>query len=85
VAREPSDCSSDDVLTVAAAALGLNPATLASGSRLAELGVSSFATMKLVIELEEHFGVELTPDDLTELVDSPARNLPQLIERALRR
>jgi acyl carrier protein len=57
---------------------GLSAGDVADGVALAELGVGSFALMRILADVQEHFGVELSADDVVASMDADVAGLHRL-------
>lgn len=62
---------------------GLAPEALDGRWSLRELGLSSFAVMRLVTDLESELAVELPDEVLPRFISAPARDLAALVAAAL--
>lgn len=51
--------------------------------RLSELGLSSYAPMRLLINIEDHFGCEIDAADVHGVFAMSVGDLPGVIERSL--
>lgn len=72
----------DAVIEVVVAATGLDPHDIGRRWTLADLGVTSFATMRLVMALEERFGVELSAGQVAQLVGLPVARFHEVVVQA---
>jgi acyl carrier protein len=72
----------EEIFALIASETGLEEATLDGKWSLAELGATSFATMRLIIGLEERFELEFPLEDMQALLRGPAREIPAILERA---
>lgn len=64
---------------------GLGVADVADGVALVELGVGSFALLRILADVQERFGVELTADDVVASMDGDVAGLLGLAIRARER
>ena len=72
----------DEVIEVIAAQTGLESGALSGSASLSDLGLTSYAMMRLLIRLEDHFACELTPDDLAHVFTMPVPQILAAIERS---
>lgn len=72
----------DEVVKVIAEQTGLEGPFLAARSSLTDAGLTSFAMMRLLVHLEDHFECELSPADLAEVFTMPLDELCKAIERS---
>lgn len=72
----------EEIFALIASETGLERTELDGKWSLAELGATSFATMRLIIALEERFEFEFPLKDMEALVRGPAREIPAIVERA---
>ncbi len=76
------DANHQNVLDFVADSLNLERPTLDRGLSLAELGIGSFAVMRLVIEIEEKYELEFSADALRQILQGPVSAIPELVEDA---
>jgi acyl carrier protein len=75
-----SESIEPEVIDLVAGVLGIPPTSLADAAALAELQQwDSLAQLNVLLALEEHFSIELSPDDLERLTDVDA--IVQLVSR----
>jgi acyl carrier protein len=81
----------EDVLTLLKSYLddiGEDPSAALPGAKLEEIGIDSLMAVDLVFKLEEHFGVELDPNEfrdatVAEAVALVVRKLPPFVSTAV--
>jgi acyl carrier protein len=78
----PADITLEAVRGVIASEADLPPTMLVPTRSVSEIGMGSFAIMRLVLALEERFGVELSNEELMAVASLPLSRLPELVRRA---
>ncbi|MGO9198009.1 MAG: acyl carrier protein [Acidimicrobiales bacterium] len=73
----------DAILQLLSQETELDPAAFGAEWALIDLGISSFAVMKLLVALETRFDIEFSDEQMEEIVSSPVSELPTVVERAL--
>lgn len=72
------DVSADAILSIIAAEARLAGAALKPDATLIDLDISSIDLVSIIFELEDQFGLEIQPEDI-----SPTATIAELIEHVL--
>jgi len=69
----------DDVVEILVRETGLSASDLAGDRSLIDLGVTSFAIVRVLLAVEEHLARELSADPMEEVASTSVSLLPDII------
>ena len=72
----------DEVVEVIAEGTGIDAKLLVGGASLRDLGLTSYAMMRLIMLIEEQFDCELPESDLADVFTMPVAQIRDAIERS---
>lgn len=73
----------EEVIRVIVDATGMDAKVIVPSARLNDLGLTSYALMRLLISIEDHFECEIDAADIYGVFTMAIADLPDVIERSV--